>query len=136
LFCLSVSTGTYAQAIDSAFAVPKGRTRLSVPDEIAKAPERLKGMDSSLSPVQYYDPGYLQNLGVAGSVSFPVIFNPFVAEGFRLGFDQWDINRFRYNSLPFYNTQNPYTDLHYTQGGQNMQEFKALFSANIRPTGM
>jgi hypothetical protein len=129
LFCFF---GAYAQE-DSGFAVPKARPMYGNYHDMEQGMNHLKMIDTGMHQIQKFDPSYLQNLGTPGTPAFPLIWDPFKAPGFDLGFHQWDIYRMTDDSARMYNTQNPYADLFYVQGSPDIQSFKVKYSQNIKP---
>jgi hypothetical protein len=123
---------TQAQA-DSSLSVPKALPRFGNYHDFEQGMSSLKKLDTTINQVQKFDPGYLHNLGTPGSPVFPLIWDPFKTPGFDLGFHQFDAYRLTNENLKMYNTQNPYAELFYVQGAQDIQSFRATYSQNIKP---
>jgi hypothetical protein len=130
---LLVSVHLHAQQDDSTWAVPKGQTRAGTYEQLQADPNHFEHIDTAMHHVQQFDPGYMHNLGEPGTPTFPLLFSSYRAPGFQLGFNQWDLYRLQPGQMKFYNTQNPYSDFYYAQGGQIMQTFNAMHSQNIGP---
>jgi hypothetical protein len=90
-------------------------------------------IDTGMIHLENYDPTWLRNLGSIGLPAVPVVFNPGIEPGFQWGFQQWDVWRYTKGNVRYYNTQNPYTDLNYLQGGGDLQSLQGVHTQNIRP---
>lgn len=133
LLLLLFSLTLHAQHDDSTWAVPKGLTRVATYEQLQADPNHFERVDTALTGVQKFDPGYLHNLGEPGTPAFPLTWSTYRAPGFQLGFHQWDLYRTSPGQMQFYNTQNPYSDFYFAQGGQIMQAFNAMHTQNIGP---
>lgn len=132
-FIFMLSFGLQAQNDDSTWAVPKGHTRVTTYEKLQADPNHFEQVDTALFQIQKFDPGYLHNLGEPGTPAFPLVWTSYRAPGFQMGFNQWDVYRISPSHMRFYNTQNPYSNFYYVQGGQNVQAFNAMHTQNIGP---
>lgn len=113
---------------DSFIAVPNGKTLFKIANGIDYfAP------DTNLSHLQRFDTSYTHNLGIPGSPSFNLHYHSIVRPGFRLGFEQWNPYILNLSNIKVYNTQNPYADFYFIQGGQGLQKLDAKYAQNILP---
>lgn len=133
LLCPLVSVG---QSVDSSIAVPGGKTRVTYLYNLNHSPDMLVDVDSTLTGLQrQYNPYYMHNLGNMGSPAFALVWQAPQVSGFRYGFNQWDFLRLTSQNIGYYNTQNPFTEINYTQGSarEKLQQVSALHTQNILP---
>ncbi|MGZ8570449.1 MAG: putative porin, partial [Bacteroidia bacterium] len=133
LLCPLLAVG---QAVDSSIAVPQGKTRITYLNNLNHSPDLLLDIDSTLAGLQReYNPYYMQNLGNLGSPAFPLVWQAPQVSGFKFGFNQWDFLRLTSQNIGYYNTQNPFSELSYTQGSarEKLQVINALHTQNILP---
>lgn len=128
-----VSAGAQTPFADSFTAVKFGITRYRSVNSHFLFDGKTKNLDTALRAFQQYDTGYLHNLGVLGSVVFPLRYEGEKTSGFRMGFDQWQAYAYTEGNERYYETQNPYADFFYSQGAHAMQLFKLRYAQNIRP---
>lgn len=114
------------------------RTRYTNYQQLAVGNESFALLDTSLNEFhrQYY-PLFRQNfalmdLGNSGTPLFPLQFNLPQQNGFRWGWDA--LAPYHYNlteQTPYYNLSKPLSDLHYTQGANELIYLRAFHSQNI-----
>ena len=96
------------------------------------------GIDTTLANFQNYSPIYQPNnptigLGNNGIAYRELLFRPSKTIGFDAGFHSLDLYRLTQDSLRFYRTKTPYTELYYVNGKANEQTFKVTHSQNVKP---
>ena len=95
-----------------------------------------KNMDTSLDFFHRYKPlarqfeGY-QDLGNIGSAAFPIIFDSEKTTGFNWGFHAYDHYLKTPETVKYFDTHTPYTNLYYVQGPGKLLYLKAIHSQNI-----
>lgn len=114
-------------------AVPGAKARYSYLYDITRNPEQLMPVDTLMGRTIHFDSLYLRNLGSEGTPAFDLLWNPFVSPGFRYGFHQWDEYRLTAGKVRYFNTQNPYSNLFYSQGAENTQRVEVLHTQNLVP---
>ncbi|MEO0877035.1 MAG: putative porin, partial [Bacteroidota bacterium] len=93
--------------------------------------------DSLLTNFHQYDPTRLlpndyAHLGVVGSAHQPLVYEGQDRGGFSLGWHQYDLYYTDGRSMPYYRLERPYTDLFFTQGGEQRDNIvSAKFSRNF-----
>jgi len=100
--------------------------------------ERIRFVDTLLNNYfEQYDParqGDLDygHLGTLGSAARPLIYTPNFHQGIEVGFNQFDLYR-KNAKFKFYEVNNAYTDISYSQGAeQNDGYFKLSFARNFK----
>ena len=91
--------------------------------------------DTSLHTFQrnpFLQPWY-RDLGNTGSPAYNLLFTPENRVGPSLGYHVNDIYRFQLDSLPFYNTNRPYTIFNYQLGSKLEQIAGVMHTQNIQP---
>jgi hypothetical protein len=73
---------------------------------------------------------YLGNLGTA---SRSILFSPTLKAGWNPGFHAFDVYKWRPESVRFYNTTRPYTELNFLLGSRTEQIIEVLHTQNIKP---
>jgi putative beta-barrel porin len=73
---------------------------------------------------------YLGNLGTA---SKSILFSPLLKPGWDPGFHVFDIYKWNPESIRFFNTTRPYTELNYLIGSRTEQVVEAMHTQNIKP---
>lgn len=75
------------------------------------------------------------DLGNLGSPHFSPIYSPTVKSGFRIGMDQYKMNRLNREDIRYFNIQSnrPFTDLYYSQVGQQNSYIRAEFAHQLVP---
>lgn len=82
-------------------------------------------------PVRKRDVEWM-NLGIVGSATRYILYQPRLRRGFEIGLNQYNIYHTNASDLPYYRLEKPFTDLSYTQGAeQNDAYFTAKFSRNF-----
>ncbi len=93
--------------------------------------------DSLLTRFHQYDPTRLlpndyAHLGLVGSAHQPLVYEGRDRAGFSLGWNQYDLYYTDGRSMPYYRLERPYTDLFFTQGGEQRDNVvSAKFSRNF-----
>ncbi len=99
--------------------------------------EEVAYSDSLLNTFHQYDPTRLlpndyANLGVVGSAHQPLVYEGRDRGGFSLGWHQYDLYYMDGRRMPYYRLERPYTDLFFTQGGEQRDNIiSAKFSRNF-----
>ncbi|WP_411273983.1 putative porin [Daejeonella sp.] len=96
------------------------------------------GIDTTLINFQNYSALYQPEnptigLGVNGIAYREMLFRPSKTIGFDAGFHSLDLYRLTQDSLRFYRTRTPYTELYYVNGKTVEQTFKVTHSQNVKP---
>jgi hypothetical protein len=95
--------------------------------------------DTTLQHFRQFDPIRLPrfdyaHLGTIGSAHWPLIYRPEYRKGFALGWDQFSLYQIHPDSIRFFQLNNAYSEIYYTQGGeQEDARIDALFSRNFGP---
>lgn len=72
------------------------------------------------------------HLGPLGSATLPILYQPEYRKGFDIGIHQYDFYQIRAKHLTYHRLKSPFTDLTYTQvGEQSDTYFKGSFSRNF-----
>ena len=72
------------------------------------------------------------HLGPLGSATMPILYEPQYRQGFDVGLNQYNLYHIRAKDLPFRRLEKPFTNLTYTQvGEQSDTYFKGEFSRNF-----
>ena len=93
---------------------------------------KLYGIDTSIFQLHRNDfvmrdhEEYL-NLGNTGTAAYPLIFSAQQRNFFTAGFNQFDLYRYKPDSIRYYRAQRPYTELSYQIGLKNEQIFRGRF---------
>jgi len=93
--------------------------------------------DSLLENFQQYDPTLQQkidfaHLGIMGSAHRDIFYRPMLRKGFDIGIHHFDLYKTSAKKLPFYRLERAYTQLAYTKGAVQSDEYiKAIFSRNF-----
>ena len=92
-----------------------------------------KYIDLSLTNFQdYQNRNHLGNNGLPNSAfNSPILINP-LSFGFKYSKNNYENNFFSPHKVVFYNTRIPFTDLFYVTGSKLEQNFKLIFSYNIK----
>jgi len=97
-----------------------------------RLPDTLVGRFQAYNFLQRY--GYLrQDLGNMGTANQSIFATAPERLGYRWGFSNYDIYTLPPDSLRFFNTYSPYTELYLIQGGQGKSHLKVTFARNINP---
>lgn len=73
------------------------------------------------------------NLGNFGTATRSLLFSPQERVGPTLGYHAMDVYRMMPDSLPYYNTTQPFSDFSYNLGSKTEQRLKILHTQNIKP---
>ncbi len=96
---------------------------------------RFSKLDTSINdfykhfPIPYTH-HYLGNPGTAAS---PIVFLPETTTGFDPGFHAFDVYKWTMDSVRFFTTTRPYTELGYLLGSQTQQVIEVLHTQNFKP---
>ncbi len=91
----------------------------------------LAGNFHQYDPIRQRDFDYM-HLGIVGSAHRPILYEPAKRRGFDVGLHQYDLYMKRAQETSYYRLEKPYTNVHYTQGGEQADGiFKAQFSRNF-----
>ncbi len=71
-------------------------------------------------------------LGNPGTAAQPILFTPVNRAGFDPGFHAFDVYKWKWDNVRFYNTTRPYTELGYLLGTQTQQIIEVLHTQNFR----
>ncbi len=71
-------------------------------------------------------------LGNVGTATRSLLFQPGNRIGFDPGFHAFDVYKWNLETLPFFNTSRPFTQLGYLLGSQQQQQIEVLHTQNIR----
>ncbi|MES2873982.1 MAG: putative porin [Bacteroidota bacterium] len=96
------------------------------------------GIDTTLVNFQNHSALYQPNnptigLGANGIAYREMLFQPSKTIGFDAGFHSLDLYRLTQDSLRFYRTRTPFTELYYVNGKTVEQTFKVIHSQNVKP---
>lgn len=99
---------------------------------------QTKGIDTTLANFQNYSPLYKPDrptigLGSAGLAYRELLFKPSKTIGFDAGFHSLETYRLTQDSMRFYRTRTPYTELYYVNGRKEEQTFKVIHTQNVKP---
>lgn len=99
---------------------------------------QTKGIDTTLANFQNYSPLYKPErptigLGSAGLAYRELLFRPSKTIGFDAGFHSLEAYRLTQDSMRFYRTRTPYTELYYVNGRKEEQTFKVIHTQNVKP---
>jgi hypothetical protein len=72
-------------------------------------------------------------LGNTGNASRSILFSPVFKAGWDAGFHAFDIYKWKWENVRFFNTTRPYTELNYLLGLRVEQIIEILHTQNIRP---
>src|SRR6476661_4912417 len=95
-------------------------------------------IDTNTRNFQHYNPLFQPyrptvSLGNIGLAATDLLFNPTKRIGFDVGFHSLDIYRLTNDSVRFYRSRSPYTDLYYVNGSLREQVFRVIHTQNIKP---
>ena len=102
-------------------------------------PTRIHATDSTLNYFNHTNPIYHtkrfhQSLGNPGLAHQNIFFTPNFNTGFDYGQQTFDLYRIDENSVRFYNTYSPYTNLHYVMGPEEQQMLNVTHSQRVYKT--
>lgn len=91
----------------------------------------LFGYFHQYDPIRQRDFDYM-HLGNTGSAHRPILYEATRRRGFDVGLHQYDLYQTKANQTAYYRLEKPYTNVSYTQGGEQADGlFKAQFSRNF-----
>lgn len=95
----------------------------------------LHRLDSTLNDItlRVPIPAHHLYLGNVGTATRSLLYAPGNRIGFDPGFHAFDVYRWDLETLPFYNTSRPFTQLGYLLGGNQQQQIEVLHTQNIKP---
>ncbi len=96
---------------------------------------RAYRLDSNMGDYtrRYPIPGTHIYLGNVGSATRSLLFAPPARSGFDPGFHAFDVYKWKLETVRFYNTTRPLTELSYTLGSGLEQQIELLHTQNIKP---
>jgi hypothetical protein len=92
-------------------------------------------LDSSINDFakRFPIPAHHIFLGNTGTATRSILFSPNMNSGWDAGFHAFDVYRFKPESVRFFNTTRPYTELVYLLGGRTEQIIEVTHTQNIKP---
>jgi len=92
-------------------------------------------LDSSVADftVRFPIPAYHVFLGNTGTATRSILFSPQLQSGWDPGFHSFDVYKWKPESVRFFNTTRPFTELAYLLGGRTEQIIQITHTQNIRP---
>lgn len=96
-------------------------------------PEVRYSIDTSIVNFEEFNPIYRQgaeyvNTGNLGSAAFPLVYETDKTIGFNAGYNQFDLYRYKKDSIRYYQVVRPYTELQMVIGLRNEQFFQGRFA--------
>jgi len=79
-----------------------------------------------------HDTTFLQDLGVLGSASRPLLYQPNYQLGARFGRNAFDRNTLDASLVPYYDSRSPYSFFRYVQGSSGEQVFEISYSRSLK----
>ena len=97
-----------------------------------------KKIDTLLDGVHQFDEvnktdQHVLNLGNNASLPIPLNYEIHRTTGFDFGLNQWFFYGYNEYNTPLWESKRPYTDINYTQGPNDLQNFSIVHSRNIKP---
>ena len=80
----------------------------------------------------FHDSTFQQDLGTVGSASRPLLYQPNLALGARLGRNVFDRFAREGSQVPFYDSRSPYSFFRYVQSSQGEQVFEISYSRSLK----
>ncbi len=92
-------------------------------------------LDSSLNDFtkRFPIPAHHVFLGNNGNATRSILFSPNMNSGWDAGFHAFDVYRWKPESVRFFNTTRPYTELAYLLGGKSEQIIELTHTQNVKP---
>jgi Putative porin len=81
----------------------------------------------------YSVPANYVTLGNNGAAAYPVLFTPFLKDGWDAGFHGYDLYKYTLEDTRFFKTTRPFTQLTYLLASGKEQVIKILHTQNIKP---
>ena len=149
LFCLStLSLHSFSSPADSTSTIKSGDTTGKAPKP--KKPSTMNDtwyhgaeaekhyiIDSTIYRIQQYnviqrDGIEYENLGNTGTAAFPLVFTPDGTLGFNVGYNQFDIYKYKLDSVQYYKVVRPYVEVTMDIGMNYEQVFAAKLANNYK----
>ena len=132
---LILSATSFAQKKDSVFTIKTIYTTLEY--QAIKA-DSFRNVDTTLDFINEYNPAYsFERFGVTsgiyGSPYRSILYDAKSTSGFHSGLNAYDIYRVNRNTIRYFDTYTPFSELFYVQGGGELQKLYALHTRNITP---
>ncbi|MGI4867253.1 MAG: putative porin [Janthinobacterium lividum] len=128
-----------AQIVDDSTKTLYGprTTRVIYEDEVRRDSTRGILIDTSLVrwPQQrfwFHDSTFQQDLGTVGSASRPLLYQPNLQLGARIGRNAFDKYALDASQVPYYDSRSPYSFFRYIQSGSGEQVFQLSYSRSLR----
>ncbi|MFT4023721.1 MAG: hypothetical protein QM664_08060 [Flavihumibacter sp.] len=95
----------------------------------------MQKFDSSITDIRLRVPLPVDytNLGNMGSAARPLYFKPILQAGWDPGFHAFDVYKYKFNEVRYYQTTRPYSELGYLIGSRSEQMIHLLHTQNINP---
>ena len=92
-------------------------------------------LDSSIGDFtrRYPVPATHVYLGNTGTATHSILFSPRMTSGWDAGFHALDAYKWKLESVRFFSTTRPYSELNYLLGSRSEQQIEVLHTQNIRP---
>lgn len=100
---------------------------------LGSEPETRHVIDTTIFNLEQYNPAQndgieYTNAGNFGSAAFPLLFRASKTIGFNAGYNQFDLYRYKKDSVKYYQVIRPYTELAMMIGLRNEQYFQGKFA--------
>lgn len=143
LFLLALTLGaaraSHAQIVDDSTKVLYGpkTTRVIYEAEVLRDSVGGTPIDTSLTRWPQarfwaHDTTFQQDLGVLGSASRPLLYQPNYQLGTRFGRNAFDRNTRAGREVPYYDSRSPYSFFRYVQGSNGEQVFEINYSRSLK----
>ena len=116
------------------------RSRAKAEDSISlhfyfRDTSRAHVLDSSITDftIRFPIPATHLYLGNTGSATKSVLFEPTPGAGWDAGFHAFDVYKWKLETVPFFNTTKPYTELNYALASRAEQIVEILHTQNLKP---
>lgn len=95
----------------------------------------MQKLDSSITDIRLRIPLPVDytNLGNMGSAARPLYFQPIMQAGWDPGFHAFDVYKYKFDDVRYYQTTRPYSELGYLIGSRSEQMIHLLHTQNINP---
>ncbi len=136
---LGVAPASHAQIVDDSTKVLYGpkTTRVIYEAEVRRDSVGGVPIDTSLTRWPQarfwaHDTTFQQDLGVLGSASRPLLYQPNYQLGTRFGRNAFDRNTRAGSEVPYYDSRSPYSFFRYIQGSNGEQVFEINYSRSLK----
>jgi len=136
---LGGARAAHAQIVDDSTKVLYGpkTTRVIYEAEVLRDSVSGTPIDTALTrwPQERFwahDTTFQQNLGVLGSASRPLLYQPNYQLGTRFGRNAFDRNTRAGRDVPYYDSRSPYSFFRYIQGSRGEQVFEISYSRSLK----